>query len=238
MMSLLTARHRAPELMDQPGLSPHLHTHALRGLERINVASTAVGAVWQPIHARLPRDVPRGEVSVLDVACGAGDTLAGVAHRARACGLGVSLYGCDISATAVAHARQRAAARRVNGHFFQHDVLTHDLPQRFDVITCSLFLHHLDDETAETLLAQLYAATRWLLIVCDLHRCRRGLALAWLGTRLLSRSTIVHVDGPRSVRAAFTRTEAARLAARARIPAATVESIWPCRWRLVAERVS
>jgi 2-polyprenyl-3-methyl-5-hydroxy-6-metoxy-1,4-benzoquinol methylase len=148
------------------------------------------------------------------------------------------VHGCDISATAIAYAHHRAAARHVHGHFFQHDVLTHDIPQRFDILTCSLFLHHLDDETAVTVLARLYAATRWLLIVCDLHRCRRGLALAWLGTRLLSRSTIVHVDGPRSVRAAFTRTEASRLASGARITAATVESIWPCRWRLVAERPS
>lgn len=238
MTSLLAARHREPELMDQPGVSPHLHAHALRGLERINVASTAAAAVWRPIHDRLRRHVTRRDMSILDVACGAGDTLTGVAQRARAYGLGVSAYGCDISATAIAYANQRAAARRVHEHFFQHDVLTHDLPQRFDVLTCSLFLHHLDDEAAERLLARLYEATRWLLIVCDLHRCRRGLALAWLGTRLLSRSAIVHVDGPRSVRAAFTVTEASCLAARARIPAATIEPIWPCRWRLVAERVS
>lgn len=234
----LTSRHREAELMDQPDLSPDLHTRALRGLERINRASTAARAVWRPIHDGLRRQASRREVSILDVACGAGDTLTGVARRARACGVGVSVHGCDVSATAIAYAQQRAAAQRVHGHFFQHDVLAHDLPQRFDVLTCSLFLHHLDDETAETLLTRLYAATRWLLIVCDLHRCRRGLALAWLGTRLLSRSAIVHVDGPRSVRAAFTRTEASRLAARADIPAATIEPIWPCRWRLVAERAS
>lgn len=224
--------------MDQPDLAPHLHTDALRGLERINAASTAVAAVWQPIYGRLLRRAAPASLSVLDVACGAGDTITGVARRAQACGLDVGVHGCDVSATAVAYAGQRSAERQVHGHFFQHDVLARDLPQRYDVLTCSLFLHHLDDDAAVTVLTRLYAATRWLLIVCDLHRCRRGLTLAWLGTRLLSRSAIVHVDGPRSVRAAFTRTEAARLAVRARIPAATVEPIWPCRWRLVAERAS
>lgn len=238
MTFLLSARHRQPELMDQPDLAPHLHTQALRGLERINRVSTATGTIWQPIHARLRRRRPHAALSILDVACGAGDTLTGLTRHAQAYGLSVSASGCDVSATAIAYAQRRAAGQGVNGQFFQHDVLAHELPRRFDVVICSLFLHHLDDERAERLLTRLYAATDWLLIVCDLHRCRRGLALAWLGTRLLSRSPIVHADGPRSVRAAFTRAEAASLVERARIPHATIESVWPCRWRLVAERAS
>lgn len=238
LTSSVVARHREPELMDQPGLAPGLHTHALRGLERINAASGAVAAVWRPIRARLPGEGPPATLSVLDVACGAGDTIVGLARRAQASGVRLSVHGCDISATAIEHARQRAYERHVDGRFFQHDVLTNDLPDRFDIVTCSLFVHHLDEEVAAGLLARLFATTRWLLIVCDLDRSRSGHALAWLGTRLLSRSAIVHVDGPRSVRAAFTRAEAVGLAARACIPEATIESIWPCRWRLVAERAA
>lgn len=234
-MSLLTARHREPEIMDQPGLAPDLHVDALRGLARINLASTATSAIWRPIRDRLGH-APGTALSILDVACGGGDTLERLAQRAHAARVPVSVHGCDISPTAIAYAEHRAHARRVAGAFFQHDVLARDLPRRFDIVTCSLFLHHLDDDAAAMLLARLYAATRWLLIVCDLNRGLGGLALAWLGTRLLSRSTIVHTDGPRSVRAAFTRDEARLLAARAGIPHATVVPIWPCRWRLVAER--
>lgn len=235
MISLLTARHREPEIMDQPGLDPERHADALRGLARINAASTATSAIWRPLRDRL-HQAPQNDLSMLDVACGGGDTLGRLAQRARAAGVPLSVSGCDISATAIAHARRRAHEHLVTGQFFQHDVLASELPERFDIVTCSLFLHHLDDDTAAMLLARLYAATRWLLIVCDLNRGLGGLALAWLGTRLLSRSAIVHADGPRSVRAAFTRAEARHLAARAGIPHAVIDPIWPCRWRLVAER--
>ena len=72
-------------------------------------------------------------------------------------------------------------------------------------------------------------------IVGDLERSRLGLALAWAGTRVLSRSPVVHVDALRSVRAAFTLPEARALAEAAGLPHARVTRHWPCRWRLVAE---
>jgi hypothetical protein len=77
-----------------------------------------------------------------------------------------------------------------------------------------------------------------MVIVSDLDRSRLGLLLAWLGTRLLTRSPVVHVDSLRSVRAAFTRDEAAALATRAGLTSWRLTMHWPCRWRLVAERIA
>jgi hypothetical protein len=60
--------------------------------------------------------------------------------------------------------------------------------------------------------------------------------LACAGTRLLSRSPVVHVDGPRSVAAAFTPAEALDLAQRAGLTGATVVRRWPCRFLLTWRR--
>jgi hypothetical protein len=68
--------------------------------------------------------------------------------------------------------------------------------------------------------------------VTDLERSRAGLALAWLGSRVLSRSYVVHHDAPASVRAAFTRAEIAALAREAGLEGATVRRAWPERWTL------
>jgi hypothetical protein len=101
---------------------------------------------------------------------------------------------------------------------------------------CSLFLHHLADDEAKDLLTRMAAAARHLLLVNDLERSTRGLLLAYLGTRLLSRSPVVHVDGLRSVRAAFTRTEVRALAERAGLNGAEVSPRWPCRYLLTWRR--
>ena len=180
------------------------------------------------------RDQP-AKLSLLDVACGAGDVAIGVARRARREDVNLVIEGCDISPTAIAYATDRARRAEADVRFFEHDVLNTPLGRVYDVVICSLFLHHLDEAAAIRLLRTLDAAARSLVIVSDLDRSRLGLVLAWLGTRLLSRSPVVHVDSLRSVRAAFTRAEAAALAAKAGLTSSRLTAHWPCRWRLVAE---
>jgi 2-polyprenyl-3-methyl-5-hydroxy-6-metoxy-1,4-benzoquinol methylase len=106
----------------------------------------------------------------------------------------------------------------------------------YDVITCSLFLHHLGDSDAEAMLRAMAAAAGRMVVASDLRRSRIGYAMAWVACRVLTRSPIVRVDGPLSVAAAFTMGEARELAARAGLAGATVSSRWPQRYLLVWKR--
>ena len=222
--------------MDEPDIDPRLHLDALRGLERINAVSATVPVIWAPIATLWRRQ--RTGLSLLDVACGAGDVAIGVARRAQREGVKLVVEGCDISPTAIAHARSRAGKADTDVRFFEHDVMSGTVGRTYDVVTCSLFLHHLDELAALRLLRMLDATARSLVIVSDLDRSRLGLLLTWLGTRLLTRSPVVHVDSLRSVRAAFTRDEAAALATRAGLSSWRLTMHWPCRWRLVVERAA
>src|SRR5204862_3015533 len=130
-------------------------------------------------------------------------------------------------------ARERAANAEADLTFFPLDVFREPLPSDYDVITCSLFLHHLDEAQAVDLLRRLAAATRRLVLINDLARGPLGYTLAYFGTRVLSRSRVVHTDGPLSVRAAFTPNEAVALAWQAGVTGATVARRWPCRVLLV-----
>ncbi len=116
--------------------------------------------------------------------------------------------------------------------FFQLDALNDPLPEGFDVVTCSLFLHHLSEEQAVRLLRKMADAARSTILVNDLSRSRLGYALAWTGCRLLSRSPIVHHDGPASVRAAFNLAEARDLAERAGLERVSLSRRWPRRFLL------
>jgi SAM-dependent methyltransferase len=232
-MPFLHTRCRRPEVMDQPDLEPARHDRALAGLARLNFFSGSTRILW-PALARLGRTA--GQLRILDIACGAGDLPVRLWRRARKAGLDWQVEGCDLSPTAVEHAQRRARGAGADVHFFVHDALANPLPGRPDAVTCSLFLHHLDDEQAAHLLRRLAgldggAAPR-LVLVNDLARGLSGLALAHLAARLLTRSNVVHVDAPRSVEAAFTPDEVRRLAERAGLHGATVVRRWPCRWLL------
>ena len=66
-------RDRRPEVMDQPGLDPAEHDRALQGLRRINRISRCVPGLFHHVET-LAGESPATQLSVLQLACGGGDT--------------------------------------------------------------------------------------------------------------------------------------------------------------------
>jgi 2-polyprenyl-3-methyl-5-hydroxy-6-metoxy-1,4-benzoquinol methylase len=221
--------------MDQPGLAEARHFRALHGLARINWWSGSAGILWPPLRALARRRSPQ-PLRVLDVATGGGDIPIRLWHRARRAGLPLEFAGCDVSPTALTFARERARSEKAAVRFFRCNALQEALPDDQDVVLCSLFLHHLDEGQAVFLLGSMARAARQLVLVNDLRRGWPGWVAAHVGTRLLSTSRIVHVDGPRSVEAAFTLPEILELARRAGLSGATVSPRWPFRFLLTWQR--
>lgn len=140
----------------------------------------------------------------------------------------VDFAGCDLSPTAV----------RITGNsqVFLQNAVTTPLPGTYDVVMTSLFLHHLPEEDAVTVLRRMKAAAARRVIVCDLARSRLNRLLVSIACHALSRSPIVYFDGPASVRSAFTRAEAHQLAAAAGMESAAVAPLYPCRWLMTWKR--
>jgi hypothetical protein len=121
---------------------------------------------------------------------------------------------------------------------FEHDVIANGIPGEYDVVACSLFLHHLQEESAVNFLIDMGRSARRLVLVNDLARGKRGHLLALAASRLLTRSEVVHNDALRSVEGAFTLHEARILADRAGLVGASVTRKWPFRYLLAWERPS
>lgn len=227
---MLGRRNLVGELMDDPALSAEAHHAALRGLERVNWISRTAAVLWPRIE-RVLSSSRNPRASLLDVACGGGDLAIALARRARRRGLVLQVQGCDISDTALQHASQAAARVGEPVTFFPADVTAVPPPQHYTFITCTLFLHHLADTQIVALLRTLAGRCDHLL-VSDLIRGRTGYVLAWVGTKLLSRSSIVHQDGLRSVRAALALHEARELARDAGLDDARFDRYWPERFMM------
>jgi 2-polyprenyl-3-methyl-5-hydroxy-6-metoxy-1,4-benzoquinol methylase len=224
----LSVRRRQAELMDDPSLDRARHVHALEALRRINGVSFAAARVWREVLLVGESRGGDGPIRVLDVACGGGDVLHAVGTRATAAGIEVELHGCDLSPVALDEARRRTPPG-VSLHLFAHDVLEGGLPAEYDVVTSSLFLHHLDPEDAVGLLRTLSAATCARLLIQDLRRTGLGYFFAWVGLHTLTTSSVARTDGLLSVRAAFTIREVADLCAQAGLSGASIERVWPQR---------
>jgi 2-polyprenyl-3-methyl-5-hydroxy-6-metoxy-1,4-benzoquinol methylase len=234
--------------MDQPGIDPDSHRHALAGLRRINRFSATARQIAAPIAAMARRNGLK-KLRIADIACGGGDVPVAVAHRLGQQGIDVELLLVDRSDTALAQAATTAAESRVACRTIQTDVLAKNFPktsietsieasiETSDVVTNSLFLHHIADTDAVIALLRVMAASASrMVVVSDLVRSWQGYVGAWIGCRLLSRSSVVHYDGPVSVRAAWTIAEMRDFAAAAGMTGARVEKSFPNRTLLIWER--
>ena len=221
--------------MDDPALDANVHRKALHDLARINRWTGSARVLWRELEPLLrwrPGGPPLG---LLDVACGGGDVTVALARRARRAGHRLRIVACDRSELALDSARWRAEEHGEPIEWVRCDVTRDPLPSGFDVVVSTLFLHHLDRRQVTTLLHEAAHAADHLRII-DLVRGRPGWYLARAGTRLLSRSPVVHLDGPRSVEGAFTRSEILALARAAGLHDAAAHRCWPARFVLRWDR--
>ena len=230
---MVIPRQRQAELMDDPALDPDEHHSALRGLQRINQWSNSVKTIWQPI-SELAGEI--GPIRVLDVATGGGDIPIRLWQMAKQLGLPINVDGCDFSPVAIAHAQAAAREAGVDVHFFQADVLHDQFPNDYDVVIASLFIHHLDPQQVIGLIRSMAQPPRRLVVINDLVRGRAAWWFTRIGTWLLSRSRVVHVDGPRSVQGAYTMAEISDLARQADLTDFILRPIFPFRYLLTWRR--
>ena len=225
-------RRRVPERMDDPALPASEHLHALAGLARLNRAARADRLTWPAVRWAVERAARDGRgARVLDVACGAGDAIARLAVRARRASARIEWTACDASQVALDEAEQAARGAGASVTTAQADAVHGPLPAGQDLVTCSLFLHHLDRDDAVSALRTMASAAPAGAVV-DLDRTWLGMGLAWTASRALSRSSVVHFDATASVRAAWTADEAQSMALQAGLHDARVVRAWPERWIL------
>jgi 2-polyprenyl-3-methyl-5-hydroxy-6-metoxy-1,4-benzoquinol methylase len=230
----LRQRNRQPEQLDELSLAPAPRRRALAALRRFNALTRSAAAFW-PAIAELACQQAR-PLRILDVASGGGDVPIALDLWGQHCGIPLEIEGCDRSVTAVDFAAEQAKKNGANVWFFPFDVLQGPLPIGYDVITCSLFLHHLEEPTAVDLLRRFSQTARRLVLVQDLVRSKIGYQLAYWGSRLLTTSRVVRADAPASVAAAFTIEEVFDLAYRAGMIDVIVEPRWAARFLLAWQR--
>jgi ubiquinone/menaquinone biosynthesis C-methylase UbiE len=229
-------RDQQPGLMDDPKLAKPDRERALAGLARLNRVSGVAGAMYHHLrrYARV-HALENRPLSVLDVASGAGDIPLAWGRRAKREGLNMQLTLLDSNSVVVEAQQQRARRMDVEVLSLQHDCLKTPLPAGFDVVTCSLFLHQLDEHQAFRLLQEMQSATENAMVICDLERSRTNLVVVQIASRLLTRSKIVHHDAANIVRSAYTMNEFEDLAQNALARPIRVRRVFPCRMLAICD---
>lgn len=228
---MLRERSAADEIMDDAAATRAEFSSALADLERINRMSLAYRPVLRWLDRVVAKDAAPRRLSVLDVGAGSGDMLEAVAAWGARRGVALDLAGLDRSPWAASHAQERGRP----GRWITADLFDLDPAERFDVVLCSLFAHHLKDPVLVRFLQWMEVRSTRGWLISDLHRHPIPWATVWAGVRLLRMDPMVVHDSTVSIARGFKRADWRRVLDGAGVRA-EIRWAFPFRWQVGAIR--
>ncbi len=230
-MGRFSQRSYEEELMDDLESGGQIIDQTLKELETINRLLGGNQVTTNGL-SQLIRD-NQNEVTIADLGCGGGDILKLVAEWATKKNLKVKMIGYDANPNIIEFAKDNCKAFE-NIHFEVRDIFSDEFKtQQFDIILCTLFTHHFQDDSLVDIFKQFKKQAKLGVIINDLHRHWFAYHSIKLLTKLFSKSEMVQYDGPLSVLRAFKKHDLELLMDKAEIKEYKLRWMWAFRWQLI-----
>ncbi len=212
-----------PELLDTDAGTADEICASLADLRAINRRFGGIATTRKMIE-HVAHTTGQTEFSLLDVAAGSGDIAAAVQQDIASRGISLTYTLLDSAASHLNGYRPSVVGNALALPF--HD-------RGFDLVTCSLFLHHLEPDETRTFVAEALRVARVAVLINDLRRSALHLALIYAGC-LSFRSRITRHDAPASVRRAYTAAEVRAMLAATDAARVEIHSHYLCRMGIIA----
>ena len=196
------------ELMDGPQPPSRQLTRTLRELESLN---RRFGGHRYALRFLARHFRPGHTYRILDLATGGGDFPRAMVDWALEHEIALEIDAVDAS-PAIAELAESFSADYPEISYFLGDALSFDAGVRYDLVHCSLALHHFSTAQAVQLLQRCRTLSKDLVLVTDLERCLLTSLGVSLANRLLGHSSMTCRDGATSARRAFSHREFRMLA--------------------------
>jgi len=197
-----------PELMDRPQpVTPELEGD-LENLRRLNRYFGSYGLVRTFLRCWF---VPGGTYRVLDLATGSGDIPRMMIDWARKNSITLKIDAVDFQASTL------EIARNLSGDYpeisyLRGDIRTFEDQLTYDLVHCSLALHHFSELDATKILLRMKALSHDKVLVADLERSLFTRWSVWLLTSTIFRAPMTVHDARVSALRAFSFQEMEALA--------------------------
>jgi hypothetical protein len=213
MSFLVDTTHRSTEMeiMDDFTMEGALFRDTLDKLEIINRFLGGNSVTINGLKNLLKNQSKNKTITIVDLGCGNGDILRDVAKFGRKNNYSFNLIGIDANLAAIEYAKE-LSKEYSELSFKTIDILSEDFKkQSYDVVLCTLFLHHFKNEELISFLKTTTNKATIGVVVNDLHRHK----LAYYLFKLIGffiKNKMVRQDGLTSVLRAFKREDLENIA--------------------------
>jgi len=200
-----------PELMDRPQPVTGELERDLANIRSLNRWFGSYRQVRYFLHRWLK---PKGKARILDVSTGSGDIPRLIVDFARKENVSVQIDAIDQQASTIEIAR-RLSNDYPEIEFFCANLFAWTPSEPYDIVLCSLTLHHFSEDDAVRVLQKCREFTREHALVTDLRRSLWLSLGVYLVTATLYHEAMTKTDARLSAARAFSFAELRELARRA-----------------------
>jgi 2-polyprenyl-3-methyl-5-hydroxy-6-metoxy-1,4-benzoquinol methylase len=200
-----------PELMDRP---QPLTRELERDLANIRSLNRWFGSYRQVRHFLVRWLQPNDKARILDVSTGSGDIPRLIVDFARGGNVSVQIDAIDQQAATIEIAR-RLSNDYPEIEFFCANLFAWKPSEPYDIVLCSLTLHHFSEDDAVRVLQKCREFTREHVLVADLRRSLWLTFGVYLVTATIYHEAMTKTDARLSAARAFSFAEVRELARRA-----------------------
>lgn len=230
---MFSQRSLESEIMDDLFCDGPVVEQTLKELDTINLLLGGNNVSLSAFRKCLPKVSKDKPIRIGDLGCGSGDLLRIISRKARKQNLPVLLTGIDANPFIINYAAVKS--RSYSDIYYKClNVFSEDFHlEKFDLVNCTLFCHHFDNDSLSKLLENLGKQTSAAIIINDIHRHWFAYhSIKWL-TGLFSSSAMVKNDAKLSVLKAFRRKELEEIIKKAGYTNYSIRWKWAFRFEVI-----
>lgn len=232
-----TYRSTAPEIMDDFAMEGEILRDALDKIASINKLLGGNKVTLDGVKTLLKGVDKARPITMLDVGCGNGDMLRTLADFANENGWNFRLYGIDANAFTIKHA-QSLSNQYPNISYHCEDIFKENLPlANFDIILCTLTLHHFKDQEILSLLSFFHSQSRLGLVINDLHRSKLAYYLFTALCFVFGLNDMSREDGLVSILRGFKRADLQNYSEQLQFRKVTIRWRWAFRYQWIISSI-
>ena len=229
-------RSSAREIMDNFSMEGEILRDALDKIAKINQLLggnqlTLRGV--QNLIATIPNET---EITIVDVGCGNGDMLRTLSKYGLKHQLNFKLIGIDANAFTINHASE-LSINYPNISYHCEDFFGNDFAAlKYDIVLCTLTLHHFKDNEIIVLMSIFYANSRIGMVINDLHRSIISYRLFQILCFVFRLNSMSREDGLVSILRGFKKNELVNFSQKLNLKNYEIQWKWAFRYQWIIKK--
>ena len=230
-----THRSTAPEIMDNFEMEGEILRDALDKIASINQLLGGNKVTLNGVSLLLEGQPKSAIIRIADIGCGNGDMLRALAVFATKNQLNFELTGIDANSFTIGHARNLSASYP-NITYKCKDIFEEpNLAEHYDIILCTLTLHHFKDPEIITLLQTFHHSASLGYVINDLHRSAIAYYLFEALCFVFRLNDMSREDGLTSILRGFKKADLIRLSEQLNITRYIIKWKWAFRYQWIVK---